>query len=75
MAPARDGAEVAVQQRENVAAGPQGHRQADGRGLIAEAQGNGAFDVSLLKQLQQPVFQTAGEEHQGIRHLIEGFSP
>ena len=66
--------EVAVQQRDDILARPQGHGHADRRGLVSRAAGHGAFDVALLKQLQQPLFQSAGEEHQGIGGPIERFA-
>ena len=69
------GAEVAMQQRQHVAAGPQRHRHADRGRLVAEAHGDGAFDVSFLVQFQQPLFQAPGEEHQGIGDPIERLSP
>ena len=61
------GAEVAMQQRQHVAAGPQRHRHADRGGLVARADGDGAFDVSFLEQFQQPLLQTPGEEHEADR--------
>ena len=68
-------AEVAMQQRQHIAAGPQGQRHADHGGLVAGAAGDGAFDVSLLEQFLHPVFQAAGTEHPGIRGPIQRFSP
>ncbi len=67
------GAEVAMQDRDHVAAGPQRHRHADRGGLVAEAHRDGAFDVSLLVEFQQPFIQAAGEEHHRIRDPVERF--
>ncbi len=69
------GAEIAMQQRHDVAAGPERHRHANRGGLVAHAAGHGAFDVSLLEQFQHPLLQTPGMEHQRIRDPIQRFSP
>ena len=67
-------AQIAVQQRQHIAAGPQRQRHADRGGLVAGAEGNGAFDVSFLVQFQQPLLHVPGEEHQRIGNPIQGFS-
>ncbi len=69
------GAQVAMQQRQHVAAGPQRHRHADRGGLVARAEGDGAFDVPFLVQFQQAILHAPGEEHEAIGDPIQRFSP
>ena len=63
--------EVAVQQRDHVAARPQRHRHAHRRGLVAGADRHGALRIALLEQLQQPLFHAARKEHQRIGRRVE----
>ena len=60
------GGEIAVQERDHVAARPQRHGKAHGRGLVAVADRHGPLHVALLEQFQQPLFHAARKEHQRI---------
>ena len=67
------GGEVAVQQRDHVAARPQ--RQGSHRGgLVAHAGGHGPLDIALLKQLQEPLLQPPRQAHQRIGDQVQGLA-
>ena len=60
------GGEIAVQERDHVAARPQRHGKARRRGLVAVAHRHGPLHVALLEQFQQPLFHAARKEHERI---------